>query len=59
MDLLAYKNSMKNFPMPTIGQTENFIDFVANNHSWCKRLPQLFATNLEEFYFAKLTFNVQ
>ena len=50
---------MQNFPMPTIGQTENFIDFVANNHSWCKRLPQLFATNLEEFYFAKLTFNVQ
>ena len=48
MDLLAYKNSMQNLPMPTIGQTEKFIDFVANNHSWYKHLPE---ERLEPFIF--------
>jgi hypothetical protein len=48
MELLEYKKIIEKFPAPTIEQTQNFIDFVANDHSWYKQLPE---GRLEPFYF--------
>jgi hypothetical protein len=48
MEFLEYKKIIEKFPAPTIEQTENFIDFVVNDHSWYKHLPE---GRLEPFYF--------
>jgi hypothetical protein len=48
MELLEYKRIMQDFAIPTIGQTENFIDFIARDHSWYKHLPE---DRLEPFFF--------
>jgi hypothetical protein len=48
MTLEHYKKSLIRTPKPTIKQTENFIDFVADDHSWYKHLPD---QRLEPFIF--------
>jgi hypothetical protein len=48
MELLEYQKIIEKFSAPTIGQTEDFIDFVANDHSWYKHLPE---GRLEPFIF--------
>lgn len=40
MNLLAYKNLIKNHAKPTEWQTTHFIEFVARDHSWYKHLPR-------------------
>jgi hypothetical protein len=39
MTLEHYKKSLIGTPIPTIKQTENFINAVADDHSWYKHLP--------------------
>ena len=48
MTLEHYKKSLIGKPIPTIKQTENFINAVANDHSWYKHLPD---QRLEPFIF--------
>lgn len=48
MTLEHYKKSLIGTPKPTIKQTENFINAVANDHSWYKHLPD---QRLEPFIF--------
>ncbi len=38
MELIEYKKLFVGLTRPSEEQTENFIDFVANNHSWYKHL---------------------
>lgn len=38
MELIEYKKLFVGLPKPSENQTENFIDFVANDHSWYKHL---------------------
>jgi hypothetical protein len=48
MTLDDYKKSLIGIPKPTIEQTENFINAVADDHSWHKHLPD---QRLEPFIF--------
>ncbi len=48
MTLYDYKKSLIGTPKPTIKQTENFINAVADDHSWYKHLPD---QRLEPFIF--------
>lgn len=40
MEYQAYKELIKTLPKPTISQIDNFIDYVARDHSWYKHLTQ-------------------
>ena len=48
MKIDYYKKILIESPKPTIKQTENFIDFVVDEHSWYKHLPD---QRLEPFIF--------